>query len=123
VFEGNRRGADLRRAGFELASARENARRVGLDLEHELQEAILSLEEARERVSVTEKSVDLARESLKVTRQRYENGAVDIIELLSAEVALTAAQALATSALYDREIARAGIDRAAGRFAELDPGA
>ena len=50
LFEGNRRGADIRRADSELARAREAARRVELDLEHELQIATLALREAAERV-------------------------------------------------------------------------
>jgi outer membrane protein TolC len=121
LFEGNRRGADIRRADSELARAREAARRVELDLEHELQKATLALREAAERVAVTGKSVELATESLKVTRQRYENGAVDIVELLAAEVALTTARALAATAIYDQEIARAGIARATGQFASPEP--
>jgi outer membrane protein TolC len=117
LFEGNRRGADIRRADSELAKAREMARRVELDLAHEMHEATLALDEAAERVTVTARSVDLASESLRVTRQRYENGAVDVTELLAAELALTTARALAATAIYDREIARADVARANGRFA------
>lgn len=118
AFDGFRRQAEIGKAEAELARARQKARRVRLDVEHELREVILAYQEAQERVEVTAKSVELAQESLRVTRNRYENGAAEITELLAAETALTLAQALETSALYDREVGRAGLRRATGKFAD-----
>lgn len=118
AFDGFRRDSAIEAAEAQLAAAREQRRRVRLDLEHQLRQAVSTLREAIERVDVSRKSSRLAEESLRMTQQRYRNGAADITELLAAETALTAARSRAVSALYDRQVALAGVYRAVGRFAQ-----
>lgn len=115
-FDGRRRRSEVEAADAQVAVAREEARRVRLNLGHQLREAVSTYREAVERIGVTAKSAELADESLRMTQERYRNGAADITELLAAEAAATSARSRSAAARYDREIAIAGLRHAAGGF-------
>lgn len=88
----------------------------------DLKRAGFAVEEAWERLGVADQSLASARESLRITRQRYEEGAADITELLTAQVGLTSTRTRLAAARYDYRIALANLDRALGHPGRLtDP--
>ncbi len=118
IFDGFRRPNAIRQASAELARARAELRKTRLALQFDLTQAQLSLTEARERIEVTRKNVENAREALRITRERYQQGAADITELLTAEVGLHALQTRGVAAQYDLLIAQSNLERARGALAE-----
>ena len=78
------------------------------------QRARLGRQEAQERLEVAGKSLASAEESLRITRERYTQGAVDITALMASQVALTANQTRQVMARYDLLVARADVERAEG---------
>ena len=73
--------------------------------------------EAWERLNVARKSIESAEESLRITQQRYLQGAIDLPELLTAQVGLTGTRTRNVAALYDYLTAISNLDRARGQLA------
>jgi outer membrane protein len=114
VFDGFRRPSGTRSARAEYLATRADEQRVRDQLALDLRQAVLQVTEARERLDVAEKSVASAEEALRITRERYEQGAADITELLTAQVGLTATNTRRVGARYDYLIALSNRRRAEG---------
>jgi outer membrane protein TolC len=114
VFDGRRRRSGNAAARAEYLAAAADAERAGDELRLDLRQAILMASEARERLSVAGKSVTSAEEALRITRERYAQGAADITELLTAEVGRTATRTRHVAARYDYLVALSNLDRAQG---------
>jgi len=117
LFTGWRRPAVVHQARAEWRAAIEEERKTRNELALDARRAELGWREARERLSVTAKSVESANEALRVTRDRYEEGAADITELLVSETRLTAIRTRDVAAYYDCLIARSNLERAMGLLA------
>jgi len=117
VFTGFQRthAAAEARARYDEARAGEQAARDQLTLD--LEQARLFATEGRERLDVAAKSVQSAEEALRITRERYQQGAADITELLTAEVGLSGSRSRHVAALYDCLTARSNLARARGDLA------
>ena len=117
-FTGFRRGAstDSAKANYEAAKAQE--RKAFNNLKLDLTQAQLAIKEAWERLDVASRSVASAEESLRITRERYQQGAADITEFLTAQVGLTATRTRNVAAYYDYLTAQANLKRAQGVLAK-----
>lgn len=116
LFDGSRTRSALSGARAMLRAARAMRERVRNELNLDLRQALLREEESRERLGVAEKSVHSAGESLRITKERYEQGAADITELMTAQAGDTATRASRVVAYYDCFVAQADVDRACGRL-------
>jgi outer membrane protein len=74
----------------------------------------LDLNEAVEAVTIAEKGVLQARESMRVVREAFRNGTATNTDVLSAQTALTTAEMNHVSSLAQLRIAEAGVDLAVG---------
>jgi len=106
-----------------VAQAREGHRQ--LELTRDLLEEEIALEvlrastgysTAQQRLVETRKAVQLARESLRMIEDRYQEGLSPLVELLEAENALTRARTREVAARRDLFVARSGLDLAVGRL-------
>ena len=82
----------------------------------EVKEAVLSLEEAEQNIPTTRKAVDQAEENLRVNEERYRAQITTSTEVLDAQTLLSRASTNYYSALYDHNLARAGLTRALGAY-------
>ncbi|MCL6565585.1 MAG: TolC family protein [Acidobacteriia bacterium] len=82
----------------------------------ELRQAYLEVKAAEKRAAAASGAVEQARESLRIIQNRYEAGLADITELLRAQTAQLEAQTAWLAALHDWHVARAALERAAGRL-------
>lgn len=96
------------RARAELADAR-------AAVEVEVIGAVRQLESAEAREGVARASVDQARESQRILRDRYEAGLAGVQDVLAAAAAVLQAETARVSAVADRLVAQASLDRAIGR--------
>ena len=80
----------------------------------QVQRAYLSLKEAESRVSTTEKSIEQAKENLRIVEGSYELGTGISRDVIDAQVALTQAQTNYIQALIDVQLAKADLERAIG---------
>lgn len=84
--------ARVRKAEAEVGLAEARRRKLRLGLLLEADQARIRVDDARERLAVTEREISLAEESAELTRTRFENGLALSTELIEAETSLTAAR-------------------------------
>jgi outer membrane protein len=114
IWDGRETKGRVAQAEAELAVAREQTRRLKLDIDLEVRQARVSVKEAEERLGVSERVIEQAEESVKLTRERFEQGLALTTQLLDAETMLTAARVRRVEAETDRLIAVAALRRALG---------
>ncbi|MDX9714649.1 MAG: TolC family protein [Dissulfurispiraceae bacterium] len=100
------------RASLKLAKANEDALKQNILLE--VQQAMLNLNEAEERISAAELTVKQADENLEIAKGRYNAGVGSPIEVTDALTTYSNAKTAHTAALYDYKIAQANLEKAMG---------
>jgi len=103
---------DEARANLEVLKANEELVRQSVRLD--VQQALLNLQEARDRIAVAELEVRQAAENLELARGRYGAGVGSPIEVTDALLADVNAKTAHTSALYDYRLAQASLEKAIG---------
>ncbi len=114
IWDGRLTRAKVSEAQSRLEAVQEEERKLRLALGLEVEQASLNLNEAMERLKVTEKAVAQATESVQLTRARFEQGLALSTQLLDAETALTAARVRRAEAEAGRRIAVAAYRKALG---------
>jgi outer membrane protein len=114
VWDGLATQGRVAQARAALRMAREQQRKLRLALDLELTRARIRLEEASERLAVSEKSIAQAEQSVKLTRARFEQGLALATQLLDAETALTAARVRRAESQADKSIAISALRKALG---------
>ncbi len=113
-FDGFRRNAAMRAAQAEARAAQAEKDKAERQLRLDVISAELKAAEAAERLETVGKSIKSAEEALRITRERYQSGAADIPELLTAQVGLTGTRMRNVIALYDYLCALSDLERAQG---------
>jgi outer membrane protein len=122
IFDGGLARARVHEAEGDVAIAETNRRSAVDQVQVEVQQAYLTLLQARDRVAVATVGVTQAREASRLAQVRYSAGVSQavgvspILELSAAQTSLTQAQSNLVNALYDYNTARAQVDRAVGRY-------
>lgn len=119
LFSGQRTAARIAGARAALTEKKEQLRKVSLSIRLEVEQASMALEQAEQRLRVTEKMVAQAEESARLSRERFKEGAILTSELIDAENRLTGAVVRRTAAMTARKIAVADLRRACG-FEQFD---
>jgi TolC family type I secretion outer membrane protein len=101
------------KANLVILSASEESLRQTVLLE--VQQSLLNLREAEERIGTAELTVRQAQENYEIATGRYAAGVGNPIEVTDAEVALANAKTSYIQALYDFKVARASLEKAMGR--------
>ncbi len=118
IFTGFRQSGAAAEQKARTAAAKAAAQKALNNLRLDLKQAQLEAREAWERLNVTQQSVASAEEALRITRERYRQGAADVTELLTAQVGLTATRSRDTAAYYDLLVAQSNLKRARGELAK-----
>jgi outer membrane protein len=114
LWDGKLTKGRVAEAAAELAAAREETRKLRLEVDLEVTQARLAVKDAEERLAVTKRGIELAEESVKLTRDRYEQGLALTTQLIDAETALTGARVRRVEAETNLSVAVAGWRRALG---------
>ncbi len=112
LWDGFANRAKTREAQASLESIRESKRKLHLALDLELEEARLNLQDAVGRLAVADKAVDQAVESVRLMRNRFEQGAAIPSQLIDAETALMNARMRRDEARADHRVAVAALRKA-----------
>ncbi|MFA5645275.1 MAG: TolC family protein [Candidatus Ratteibacteria bacterium] len=106
---------------YRIVEARENLQKIEAlelvlrqEILSEVQQNVLSLTEAKERITTTQAAVKQAEENLSIVNGRYEVGVGNPIEVADAQVLFTTAQTSHIQALYDYKLARAFLEKTMG---------
>jgi outer membrane protein len=82
----------------------------------QVKKAILDLKEAEEKIPTAKKAVEQAEENLRVSEERYKAQVTTSTEVLDAQTLLSQARMNYYEALYDHNLAKAGLLRAVGEY-------
>ncbi|HEY3347416.1 MAG TPA: TolC family protein [Nitrospirota bacterium] len=115
IFDGLQTASSVREARARQSSARHMLEGMRDAVALEVLQNYNGVQEARQRVGTAAASVAEAEEGLRVLKLRFENGMARTQEVLDAEAALTRARTSRAQALYDYNIALAGLKLAVGR--------
>ena len=101
------------RARLESSEAGEQQTRI--DITTSVQQAMLNINSARERLDASAIAVESARRNLEAANERYQQGLAILVEITNAQLNYFEAQNNAIEALYDYYLAQAQLRRAMGR--------
>jgi outer membrane protein len=123
LFDAGLSRARRQQAKADVSSARTGKLQVMDNIALDVRQNYLSLTEAQDRLSVTSAGLAQAEEQYRLAQVRFKAGvtlapgASPLLEISDAQTALTQAQSNQINAQYDLQAARAGMDRAIGRYA------
>jgi outer membrane protein len=115
AFDGGRTAAAVAQAEARADALEQQLESIRQSLRLEVTSRLLDLRNARASLQVTARSLDSARENLRVASDRYREGVIPSSELLDAETALLRAGLDQTEAATRIQIALARLERAVGR--------
>ncbi len=114
LFEGGRIQAKVREETAGLEAARERLKRLELQIRQETETATLDVLSSIARFQATAKSVEQARESLRIESLKYELGKGSITDVLDANTALIQAETSNCRACIEYHISKARLRLATG---------
>ena len=115
IFDGGNRIARFREARANLEAALARVKAQDLTISQDVEQTIITVNEADERIGAAQKAVESAQENFRLAQVRIDAGVGTILELTDAQLALTQAQNTEPQALADYRIGLSNLDRAVGR--------
>ena len=114
LWDGRRDDAEILRKKADYQALAEQLEKLKLAITLDIEEAELNHQQALKRRSVTDKMVEVARESAQLSRARFKEGVILSSDVLDAEVRLTDTLMRQSSARANHRIAIANLRRALG---------
>jgi outer membrane protein TolC len=114
LFDGKKSAAEITKARLKLQEIQSIRKKTELALHLETQQAMLDYEQAKKRLTVTEKMVSVATEVIRLSRARFAEGVILASDLIDFEMRLTDAQARQLAAKAGYQVAIANLRRAVG---------
>ena len=114
IFSGFSTQSQIAEAKAQLRNLTAQEESLRQNIRLEAAQAYLNLNDALERIAVTNKSMDQAKENYDLASGRYQVGVGQPLEINDAEVLLANARANHINALYDYKVAEARIEKAMG---------
>ena len=115
IFDRFQTRSSVRIAKADARIAEYNLEKAKLDAANQIRTLVLTITQARERISVASETVELANEDLRLAEERYRVGAGTMLETIDAQVALTQAKADVIQGKCDFLIATADLAVATGK--------
>ena len=121
VWQGGRIGGDIAQAQAVLAQRHAELEDTRGQVEAQVREVYLDLEAAAGQVEVARKNVDIAHETLEMTRARMEAGVVNALEVVQAQQTVATAQLDLINSVFAHNLAKLNLARALGNAPEQLP--
>ena len=114
-FNGFSTMGKVKKAKAQLSQVRIAREQLFNGIKLEIKQTCFNINHSGEMILAQKENIEMARDNLEVAQQRYKQGLVSDIEVRDAQLALTQAEVNYYQALYDYNVARAGLDKALGR--------
>src|SRR5690606_34813791 len=118
LFDQFRREAAVKRDAALLRLARARSRDARIAIQASVESALQEVLSAEQRVEVSKRASELAREDLRVLEERYQADAATILDLQASQVALTESEIAAVRARQALGTALAELETVLGRKLE-----
>lgn len=114
LFNGFADRARIEEASQTAQAAKAQLKQVSAGIHLQVRQAQSGLSAAGQRIDVARAAVDMAQESLRITKNRYDAGLTTVTDLLRTETALLETKNRLLAAIYDERLAATAVDLAAG---------
>ena len=121
IWQGGRTEGDIEQANATLSERRAEFEDVKSKVESEVRNAFLDLQAATSQVEVARQNGDVTRETLTLTRQRFDAGVTDAVDVAQAQAAVAGAELDYINAVYAHNVAKLSLARALGGAVENLP--
>ena len=116
LFDGLASTSRQRQAVKQLEKAKERLREMEAGYRIELQSARNDLEVASERIEIANKAIGQSEENLRINNDRYKAQVGTATDVVDAQTLLSQSRSDYYQALFDLQVARARVKRAAGEL-------
>jgi len=114
IWQGGRVGGDVAQAEAALRQRRAELADTRGRIESDVRNAYLDLEAAASQVELSKNNQQVAQENLRLTREKFEKGVSDSVEVSQARQALASADLDYITALFAHNLAKLNLERALG---------
>lgn len=121
VWPGGRIGADISEAEAVLAQRRAELEDARGQVESQVRQAFLDLDAAAGQTELARKNLQVAQETLEMTRERMQAGVVNTLEVIQAQETLANAQLDLIQSVFAHNLAKLSLARALGNVGEQLP--
>lgn len=115
IFDGLSTASKINQARAKYAHARLDKEDYINQIAVDVKQACLNLQEAQAVIEAEKESVDEAREALRLSEVRYDNGVGINLDVLDSQVALAQVEQSLADAMYNYLMAKADLDRIMGK--------
>lgn len=114
VYEGGRVRGDIIQARAALEQRKAELSDTEGRIEFDVRNALLDLQTSESQISVAQSNLELAKESLQQSLDRFSAGATDMLETVQAQESFASANEDYINSLYANNLAKASLIRAVG---------
>ena len=114
VWDGGRISGDVEQASAELDQRRAELEDTRGRIESDVRNAYLDLEAAANQVEIARRNQGVANETLRLTREKFDAGVSDNVEVIQAQEGVASANLDYITALFAHNLAKLSLARALG---------
>ncbi len=118
IWNGGRTGGDIRQAEAALAQRRAELEDTRSQIEGEVRSAYLDLQSAASQVDVAQQNIAVMQETLRQTRQRFEAGVSENVEVVQSQESVAGANLDYINSVFAHNLAKVSLARALGESAD-----
>jgi outer membrane protein TolC len=121
LWQGGRAEGDIEQANSALEQRRVELDDLKRQVEADVRNAYLDLQAASSQMEVAQRNVEVNQETLQLTRQKYEAGVTDNVEVVQAQASLASADLDYINSIFAYNLAQLSLARAVGSAAQTLP--
>lgn len=114
IFQGGKVHGDVLEADARLEQSRERLEDLRAQIDAQVRTALLNVESAEQEVAVAQSNIALADQTLAQSRDRFQAGVTDTVEVVQAQETVASAHENYISSLYRDNYAKISLARALG---------
>ncbi len=118
IYQGGRIHADVEQAEAQLQQRRSEAEDIRGKIDSGIRTAFLDLKSAEDQLHLSQSSIELAKQQLQQSQDRFAAGVTNNIEVVQAQESVVSNDDNYISSLYSYNLAKASLARALGLTAE-----
>jgi outer membrane protein TolC len=112
IWQGGRAEGDVNVAQASLAQRQAELEDLKGQVESDVRNACLDLQAATSQVKLAQRNLQVTRETLDLTRQRFQAGVTDNVEVVQAQESLTSAELDGINSVFAHNVAKLSLARA-----------
>jgi outer membrane protein TolC len=118
IWQGGRTEGDIKAAEASLAQRQSELDDLKGQVESDVRNAFLDLQAATSQVKLAQRNLQVNKETLDLTRQRFDAGVIDNVEVVQAQESLTSADLDTINSVFAHNVAKLSLARAIASAAD-----